>query len=146
MNRARRPRQSYRIPGFFLLAAVAGLAGSKWTAVAEEVVVKNDSLADGGNGAIQAGFDAGESAAAWLTSPCNGRIVAVQIFWKSLTGGQPPSLEQSITIFGNGTFPQPGPILALLEGPVMTDGFINEFRYLDELNTIPIDVPIKSAS
>lgn len=142
MIRARSPRQSNCVPGFFFLATVAGLAGATWTAVAEEVVVKNDSLTDGGNGAIQAGFDDGESAAAWLTSPCNGRIVAVQVFWKSATGGQPPSLEQSITIFANGTFPQPGPILALLEGPVMTDGFVNEFRYLDELNTIPIDVPI----
>lgn len=116
-----------------------------WTAnisFAQETVVKNDSVANGSTATIQAGFDEGETAAAWLTSPCAGRIVAVQIFWRSLSGGSPPTLEDNITIYSQGTFPVPGTILAFLEGPVMTDGFLNEWRYLDELNTVPIDVPI----
>ena len=110
--------------------------------IAVETVVKNDSVMNGSTATIQAGFDEGETAAAWLTSPCDGRIVAVQVFWRSLTGGEPPTLEDNITIYSQGTFPFPGGILAFLEGPVMTDGFLNEFRYLDEQNTIPIDVPI----
>lgn len=109
---------------------------------AAEVVVKNDSVINGSTAAIQAGFDANESAAVWLTSPCSGNIVAVQIFWRSLTGGTPPSLEDYITINQPGTFPIPGTVLAFLEGPVMNDNFLNEFRYLDEDNTVPISVPI----
>ncbi|HKQ50672.1 MAG TPA: hypothetical protein VJZ71_21555 [Phycisphaerae bacterium] len=108
----------------------------------DEVSVKNDSVVDGSTAVLQLGFDPGESAAAWLTSPCNGEIVAVQVFWKSASGGAPPSLESSIHIFQAGTFPVPGPSLAFLEGPVMTDGVLNEFRYLDEEQTIPIEVPV----
>ena len=49
-----------------------------WTALAlafaagagaNEVTVQNDSLANDSSGTIQAGFVAGEKAAAWLTSP-----------------------------------------------------------------------------
>lgn len=109
---------------------------------AAEVVVRNDSLEDGGTAAIQAGFVANERAAAWLTSPCNGRIVAVQVLWLSLTGNRPPQIHDSIRIHADGTFPVPGPVLAQLEAPLMVDGFLNEFRYLDEDNTIPIDVPV----
>lgn len=127
---------------FVALALAMFLAIGASRMSAAEVVVRNDSINDGSSVAIQSGFDAGESAGVWLTSPCDGRIVAVQVFWKSLTGGQPPSLEQTIAIRSAGFFPNPGDVLALLEGPVMTDGFTNEFRYLDELNTIPIDVPI----
>ena len=111
-------------------------------APAAEVTVQNDSLAKGGQGTIQAGFVAGESAASWLTSPCDGNIVAVQVFWRSLLGIAPQSLEDSITIFDGGVFPTPGAQLALLEGPVMTDSVINEFRFLDENQTIPINVPV----
>lgn len=114
-----------------------------WTVHAQETVVKNDSVNNGTTAAIQSGFDEGETAAAWLTSPCAGRIVAVQVFWRSLLGGEPPTLEDNITIYSQGVFPFPGPIIhAFLEGPVMTDGVLNEFRYLDELNTIPIDIPV----
>lgn len=45
-----------------------------------EVDVKNDSLIDGNSGPPCACFVSGESTAAWLTSPCNGDIVAVQVF------------------------------------------------------------------
>ncbi len=109
---------------------------------ANEVVVKNDSIINGSSATIQAGFVGGESAAVWLTSPCTGTIVAVQVFWRSQTGGEPPSLEQSITIAQQGSFPVPGTTLAFLEGPVMTDGVLNEFRYLNEEQTIPISVPV----
>lgn len=111
---------------------------------AAETVVKNDSLVDGGTVAIQLGFVANERAAAWLTSPCEGRIVAVQIYWKSGPGNRPPQIHDSIRIHADGAFPVPGAELLLLEAPRMVDGFMNEFRYVDEDNMIPIDVPVSS--
>ena len=39
-------------------------------------------------------------------------------------------------------FRSPGTVLQLLEGPVMTPGGFNEFRFLDENQTIPINVPV----
>jgi hypothetical protein len=124
----------------FVIGAAIGVTGSM--APATEVVVQNDSLGAGDQGIIQAGFDAGESAAAWLTSPCNGDIVAVQVFWRSLTGTEPQSVEESITIFEAGSFPVPGAELSTIVGPVMTDAVFNEFRFLDENQTIPLNVPV----
>ena len=126
-----------------VVAAVAlgvgvGLAG------AEEVTVKNDSLGDGGTGVIQAGFVAGESAAVWLTSPCEGTVVAVQVFWRSQTGTAPMSFEDSITIYAEGSQPVPGAVLQQIVAPVMTDGALNEFRYLDEDQLIPVAVSVSS--
>jgi hypothetical protein len=107
-----------------------------------EVVVQNDSVTEGSTGAIQAGFAAGESAAAWLTSPCDGTIVAVQIYWASLSGTTGQSFEDSITIYSGGAFPNPGAVAVELIAPVMTDSVLNEFRYLNEEQTVPISVPV----
>lgn len=114
-------------------------------AAAAEVTVKNDSLTDFGAGTIQAGFVAGERAASWLTSPCDGNVVAVQIYWASLTGGTPFSLQEAITIHRAGTYPTPGAVAEEILGPVLNDGFLNEYRYLDENSTIPLLVPVASA-
>lgn len=120
--------------GFALvLAAHAG---------ANEVTLKNDSLTDNSSGTIQAGFASGEKAAAWLTSPCDGNLVAVQVFWRSLFGGAAQSIEDSIDIYRAGTFPNPGDLAQEIGGPVLTDGVLNEYRYLDENNTIPLSVPV----
>src|ERR1043166_3291307 len=104
-----RPSPRIRTVGAVLVVLTASILQ------ANEVTVQNDSLANGGSGNIQAGFAAGESAAAWLTSPCAGNIVAVQVFWLSQSGGTTPSLEDSITISAAGTFPSPGTPLAVLE-------------------------------
>jgi hypothetical protein len=109
---------------------------------AAEETVQNDSLTGGDSGIIQLGFDPGESAAAWLTSPCTGTIVAVQVLWRSSTGTQPADIEDSIKIFDGGIFPTPGIELASVDGPFMTDGVFNEFRYLDENQVIPLSVPV----
>ncbi len=111
-------------------------------APAAEVTVQNDTFIKGGAAGIQAGFVPGESAAVWLTSPCDGNIVALQVFWLSTLPGALPSLEDSITVFAEGSFPVPGAQLAILEGPVMTPGVFNEFRHLDENQTIPLIVPV----
>lgn len=107
-----------------------------------EQVVQNDSIVDGSTAIICPCFALNESAAVWLTSPCDGNIVAVQVFWRSLLGGAPISIEDSITIFDGGVFPVPGPQLETLPAPVLTDGVLNEFRFLDENLTIPISVPV----
>jgi hypothetical protein len=130
-----------RMAIFFIVAAIVSCT---LTSMAQETVVQNDSLVEGSGGLIQAGFDPGESAAVWLTSPCNGNIVAVQVFWRSLTGTAAPSVEDSIEIFETGTFPTPGLSLEIIEGPVMTDSVFNEFRFLNEEQTIPLIVPVTS--
>ena len=113
---------------------------------ANEVTLQNDSLTDNSQGAILPGFAANEAAAAWLTSSCTGNIVAVDVLWRSLVGGAAQSVEKSIDIYGAGTFPGTGNLLLSLPGPAMTDGVINEFRYLDEQQTIPISVPVTLGS
>lgn len=121
--------------------------------VAEEIVVQNDRLADGGTAAICPCFVSGEEAAVWLTSPCDGNIVAVQIFWSTQFGGAKPSLEDSIEILAAGDHPIPGPLLqngfppfqpAILEGPLLVNGGLNEFRYFDENNTVPLSIPVQT--
>lgn len=112
------------------------------TAAANEVTVKNDSLTDFGNGVIVTGFAMDEKAAVWLTSPCSGNIVAAQIFWHSSTGTAAQDIEAAIEIFRAGTFPDPDTLQATIGGPVLTDGVFNEYRYLDENNTIPLSVQV----
>jgi len=115
------------------------------TAAANEVTVQNDSLGNGGQGTIEAGFVANEKAAAWLTTPCDGNIVAVDIFWRSLFGTAPVAIEDSIDIYRAGAFPVPGDLAQEIGGPVLTDGVLNEYRYLDENQTIPLIVPVAQA-
>jgi uncharacterized repeat protein (TIGR01451 family) len=126
-------RSAYWLPVGIALAA---------TATANEVTVQNDSLGNGGQGTIEAGFVANEKAAAWLTSPCDGNVVAVDVFWRSLFGTAPITIEDSIDIYRSGTFPTPGDLAQEIGGPVLTDGVLNEYRYLDENNTIPLIVPV----
>lgn len=123
-------------------AIVLGLAAG--AVQATEVTVKNDSLTDFSSGAIQAGFAANEKGAVWLDSPCVGTVVAVQVFWRSLFGGAAQSIENAIEIFDNGSFPVPGALLQTIGGPLMTDGVLNEFRFLDDQNTIPLAVPVSA--
>jgi len=126
------------------MRAVIGAVAMAMAAAASaaEVTVKNDSLTDLSAGVIQAGFVAGEKAASWLTSPCTGNIVGVQVFWRSLSGGAAFVIGDAIDIHRAGSFPTPGELALSVLGPVMTDGVLNEFRYLDENNTIPISVPV----
>ena len=65
-----------------LCAAGIVSLGAHTSAYADEVVIQNDSLAGGATAAICPCFAAGEEAAVWLTSPFDGNIVAIQIFWR----------------------------------------------------------------
>ena len=88
-------------------------------AQAAEVTVKNDSLTNFGSAVIITGFAAGEKAASWLTSPCNGNLRAVQVFWRSQTGGSPVVIHLAIEISRSGTFPIPGALAQAINGPVL---------------------------
>lgn len=107
---------------------------------AEEVVVKNDSVANGVDAVILGGFATGEQSAVWLTSPCDGTLVAVQIFWLSRDPGAQPVIHQNISIRQAGAFPTPGAVLQQLEAPALTPGLLNEFRFGD--GGAPIDIPV----
>ncbi|HVJ61677.1 MAG TPA: DUF11 domain-containing protein [Tahibacter sp.] len=112
------------------------------SAGAVEQTLQNDSITSSSNAAIVYGFVAGEAAASWLTSPCTGDIRAVQIFWRSPNADQPTSIQDTIEVRRAGTFPNPGTLVTTIGGPVLTDGVFNEYRYLDENNTIPLIVPV----
>jgi hypothetical protein len=122
------------------LAAIATLTAGQVSAA--EMTLKNDSLTDLGTAIIEAGFVAGEKGASWLTSPCDGNIRAVQIFWLSATGGTGQVPGGSIQVYRSGTFPTPGALAQTISGPVLSDGVINEYRYLDENSTVPLIVPV----
>jgi hypothetical protein len=123
-------------------AACLGAMACMSSAFGVEEVVKNDSLVDGGTGSVVGGFIQGEEAAVRLVSPCDGDIVAVQILWLNALPGAGQTLEQAIYIYEEGVFPNPGTELVTMEGPVMTPGYLNEFRHLDEAQTIPLSVPV----
>ena len=125
---------------FFAAALFATLLTGN--ASAAEMTVQNDSLTDFGSAIIEGGFVAGESGASWLTSPCDGNIVAVQVFWLSNTGSTGQLLGDSIDIFRSGTFPTPGALAQEINGPLLSDGVINEYRFLDDNNTVPLIVPV----
>ncbi len=102
---------------------------------ASEVILQND---DGLVGVSRPNFNMGESAAAWLTSPCTGDLVAVQVYWASVIGVASDSQEDSITVFSSGTFPDPGSVLmntgavpAIVASPIMSEGVLHEYRFLD---------------
>jgi uncharacterized repeat protein (TIGR01451 family) len=111
-------------------------------AQAAEVTVRNDSLDDFGTAVIVGGFAVGEKAASWLTSPCNGNLRAVQVYWRSASGTSGDTIHFAIEISRNGTFPIPGALAQEIGGPVLTDGVLNEFRYLDENQAVPLIVPV----
>ncbi|MBX3727014.1 MAG: DUF11 domain-containing protein [Xanthomonadales bacterium] len=123
------------LAGLLALATAGG-------ATAAEVTVKNDSLTDFGTAIIVTGFISGGAAGSWLTSPCAGNIVAVQVFWRSQSGTAAPIIHEAVRIHRAGTFPTPGVVVETVGGPVLTDGVLNEWRYTDENSVIPILVPV----
>ncbi|UXI67409.1 DUF11 domain-containing protein [Tahibacter amnicola] len=123
-------------------AITLGMALLYSSAQGTEVTVKNDSLTDNTNAVVVSGFVAGEAAASWLTAPCAGDIRAIQMYWRSASGGSGTTIGNAIEILRGGTFPVPGSVAATIGGPVLTDSVMNEYRYLDENNTIPLSVPV----
>ncbi len=112
-------------------------------ATAAEVTVQNDSLTEFSQAVIVTGFISGGGAGSWLTSPCDGNLVAAQIFWRSQSGTSGETIHQAINIYRSGSFPDPGDLAATIGGPVLNDGVINEWRFLDENEVIPLNVPVE---
>ena len=110
-----------------LALGCAGLLLAMSPSRAQTVVIQNDSIINFGSAVIQAGFVTDERAAAWLTSTCNGDLVAVRILWLSATGNAQPTFGHSISISQPGSFPGLGTELRHLVAPLMTDGVFNEF-------------------
>jgi len=76
-------------------------------------------------------FAVGEEFGAVFTAPAAHypiEILRVGFGWGSQFGGAPQTLEQAVNIRAGG-LPTPGAILASLPGPVLTDGFVNEFDF-----------------
>lgn len=123
-----------------MMGLLAGMAVGATQAA--EVTIQNDSLTDFGSAVVVTGFIAGGAAASWLTSPCAGNVRAVQVLWRSQSGTSPIVIQDEIRIYRSGTFPNPGAVAESIVGPVLTDGVINEYRFLDENNVIPLIVPV----
>lgn len=118
---------------------------------AVETTVQNDSAATAAQATPCHCFLEGERTAVWLTSPCTGQIVAVQILWESQLGGASDSMEHSIILSQSGTFPVPGATLqnagavpAVIATPTLQDGVYNEFRFLDVAQTTPLNVAVSN--
>ena len=132
-----------RRSSMYACVAAVGLAAALCAkGRAAEVIVKNDSFTEGSPAYLVGDFVPGEEVGVRLTSPCDGTIVGVQIAWLEGTPGHPPALHRAIRIYDGSTFPTPGAQLAYLEAPLLSPGFVNEFRYLDEAGTVPLSVPV----
>ncbi len=125
-------------------ATIVCLVSMSLPAQAVEMTVRNDSLANFSEAVIVGGFSPNEKAASWLTSPCNGNIRAVQVFWRSGAGTSGQTIHSGIQIYRAGAFPTPGALAQEIGGPVLTDGLLNEYRFLDENNVIPLIVPVNA--
>ena len=133
-----------RVRAYGIRSVVGALAIAAAPSAGDEIVLQNDGLGEGDQATICPCFVQGEEAAVWLTSPCDGSIVAIQIFWRSQLGGAAVVVEDSITVYEGGSFPTPGPIKDVLLAPALQDGGLNEFRFEDQNQTIPIDIPVSA--
>ena len=124
------------------LASVLGLGVA--IAAAQEMTVQNDSFVSGGSAVIVGGFIPGEEAAVLLDSPCDGSIVAIQIAWLAGNPAAQQSIERQIHVEDGSTFPVPNGPLSMDEllAPLLTPGALNEFRFLDDNQTLPINIPV----
>ena len=136
-----KPARGHRSLAYALVCVGGAILCS--SAIAVPIEVKNDSIVDGSNASLFGGFAIGEQAASWLTSPCDGNIVEVRIFFLSSNPGAEPVIHRNIWIYEGGTFPAPGAVLQQLESPALTPGFLNGFDTIDEQGT-PLSIPVSA--
>ena len=85
----------------------------------------------GGGQVVCPCFAAGEQAGAVFQAPVADyplEILRVGMGWGSVSGGQPQSLEEAIHVYAGG-LPNPGTSIFTLDGPLLTDGTINQFDF-----------------
>jgi hypothetical protein len=125
----------------FIIAGLAvALAAAPFAAAdcPEEDPLQNYA---GGGTVVCPCFAVGEEAGAVLTAPSEHypiEILRVGIGWGSMYGGAPESFEEAIHIYDAG-LPNPGTPIFTQEGPVLTDGVINEFDFEPVPGEIVID-------
>jgi len=88
-------------------------------------------------------FVSGEEAGTVFSIPSGDypiQVLRVGLLWASQFGGSPQQLEESIKIYEGG-LPNPGLAVAELPGPVLNDGFLNEY---DLENLYPTDIIINT--
>jgi hypothetical protein len=129
------------------------------------IVLKNDKLPDNlvgfnGNVVIVGAWNFNEEALVYLTSPCDGNIVEIQILWYS-AGAAGQTVEQELGLYEPGAcngallsrsataLQQPGFGDVVLGGPVLTAGAagtgnVISFQHVDENQTIPLEVPVSA--
>ena len=132
------------MPSFAKSAAFVMAVLMSVTVAAADPCPEEDPLQNytGGGTVVCPCFVAGEEAGAVLQAPAEHypiEILRVGIGWGSLYGGTGQTLEQAIHIYPAG-LPNPGTAIASLEGPVLNDGFINEF----DLEPLPGEITIDS--
>ncbi|MCU0688363.1 MAG: hypothetical protein MUE97_01275 [Phycisphaerales bacterium] len=155
-NHKRRSGGQCVLGGASVVAMLAGSALAQSGLAPGERILKNDRFPDDvstvadAQMSIQAGFDAGEIAAAILPVPASLRppikVKRVQIFWASTSPQTQPNSTQGSIVVYSGSVLQPNAILrfdsevdaAGGDGliPVMTDGFLNEFDFGTENITL----------
>ncbi|MEJ2721067.1 MAG: FlgD immunoglobulin-like domain containing protein [bacterium] len=87
-------------------------------------------------------FVAGEQAGAVFDAPSEHypiEILRIGIGWGSYFGGTPQQVEQAVNLYEAG-LPNPGVPLFVLLGPVLADGYINEF----DIEPIPGEITLDS--
>lgn len=136
-----RSRVTARFPAALLLFALAAAAAPAGASCPEEPPRQNYT---GGGQVICPCFVAGEEAGAVLVAPAQHypiEIIRVGIGWGSQFGGSPQQQEAAVNIYGAG-LPNPGAPIFSLPGPVLTDGFINEYN----LEPLPGEIVVGSGS
>jgi len=125
------------------------LASGAWGKTLE---ARNDSFDGASPTTICECFIPDDQVAAWLTAPCDGGIISVQILWRSFPASGLTTTEQALTVFDAGTFPDPGAVLtnyvysvgepAIIATPQLTEGTLNTLAFLDLGMTKPLNVPV----
>ena len=126
------------IPVIFLAVLIAGFSSSMANGCPEEPPLLNYT---GTTFVVCPCFVTGEEAGAVLQAPSEHypiEILRVGIGWASQYGGTPQSLESAIHIYDAG-LPNPGTPIFTQEGPLLTDGYINEFDFEPVPGEIIID-------
>jgi hypothetical protein len=116
-------------------------AASAMAACPEEPASQNYT---GGGRVVCPCFVAGEEAGAVLNAPQAHypiEILRVGIGWGSQFGGSPQQMEAAVNIYGGG-LPSPGSPIFSLPGPVLGDGFINEYN----LEPLPGEIIVSSGA
>ena len=134
---ARRSRRAAVLA--LVVSGLSSLAAQPARSQCAETLFQNYT---GSNQAACPCFVEGEQAGAVFTLPASAypiEILKVGIAWGSQFGGQGQSLEQAIHIYAGG-LPNPGAPIFTLDGPLLTDGAINEFN----LGPIPGEIVIPS--